>query len=83
MSVSRSVASAALTLMLLSAPNAFAAAPTSAATDETAQHAATFGTAAQSLAQNRAAQCVNGYRITHQVKNQGRLTGGVILKCRS
>ena len=38
---------------------------------------------APSLAQNPAAQCINGYRITHQVKNQGRLTGGVILKCRS
>jgi hypothetical protein len=35
------------------------------------------------MAQNRAAQCINGYRITHQVKNNGRLTGGVILKCRA
>lgn len=30
---------------------------------------------------NRSAQCVNGYRTTHQVHGNGRVTAGVILKC--
>lgn len=35
------------------------------------------------FARNRAAQCVNGYRTTHQVHGNGKVTAGVILKCRN
>ena len=85
MTISRHVASATLALVLLSAASAPGNAAAYAGADAAAtplapQHGAAVH--APSLAQNPAAQCINGYRITHQVKNQGRLTGGVILKCR-
>jgi hypothetical protein len=86
MTIIKHVASAALALVLLSAASAPSNAAAYAGADAAAilfapQHGAVIH--APSLAQNPAAQCINGYRITHQVKNQGRLTGGVILKCRS
>jgi len=85
MSISRHVASATLALVLLSAlsapGNAVAYAGADAAMPLAPQHGAVIH--APSLAQNPAAQCINGYRITHQVKSEGRVTGGVILKCRS
>jgi hypothetical protein len=31
----------------------------------------------------QSAVCVNGYRITHVVRSQGRSSPGVILRCRS
>ena len=84
MSISRHVASATLALALLSAasaPGNAVAYADAGAIPLVTQHGAAIH--APSLAQNPAAQCINGYRITHQVKNQGRLTAGVILKCRS
>ncbi len=88
MSLSGSIASIALALMLISAASTAAEASTSAATDEAArtlivQPAVSPPAHPSTLAQNPAAQCINGYRLTHVVKSQGRVTGGVILKCRS
>jgi hypothetical protein len=34
------------------------------------------------LAQNQAAVCVNGYRMTHVVISKGYSSGGVLLRCR-
>ena len=84
MSIFRHAASATLALLLLSAASAPGNAAAYAGADAAGPLAPQHGAAvhAPSLAQNPAAQCINGYRVTHQVKNQGRLTGGVILKCR-
>jgi hypothetical protein len=79
MSTTRRATGLGLTLMLLTAVDAPAAAAT--ATDEAAQ---AFGAqhVAPMLAQSSAAQCVNGYRVTHRVQSGDRVRGGVILKCR-
>jgi hypothetical protein len=40
-------------------------------------------TGSSQIAQNSAGQCINGYRVTHRVASGGRLSQGVILKCKS
>jgi hypothetical protein len=60
-----------------------AAAVGAAASSLTFHHAAAAPAAALvQVAQNDAAKCVNGYRLTHVIKGPGRTSGGVLLRCR-